>query len=342
MKSPNNLYGDGVAGAAAIAAILPLLSSTTRANVEANKAAYVEGIEEVIARGFVDPWPVPNIHAIKTEEKPFQSVWNGDKGFEVRVNDRNYQRGDIVMLREVDIAHTYRTVVKQIGYIIQGRYGLPDDMCVFSLQDIEDVSSPLIRELGSRIWGEAITESTYITWDIDFSGDTYLQPTSMLSSGYAEAHVRPLKLGKYEGWGYAAEIDTILMFEPSKPRIASAISGEIETVNPVETVRIFHSAGIYTVSIDDIEHFRTQSIFSLIDYLKDEYVSSTVKFTYADNGGKIGSPHNISVLRRKDGAHFLTIDGKDYPSAYQFGAFFQNLIEGLGVRGEVSITDELE
>lgn len=41
-------------------------------------------------------------HELKTWPAMFEAVWRGDKTFEVRLDDRGYQRGDHVVLREWD------------------------------------------------------------------------------------------------------------------------------------------------------------------------------------------------------------------------------------------------
>ena len=42
------------------------------------------------------------IHELKTYPQYFQQTWNGNKPFEVRLNDRHYEVGDIVILKEWD------------------------------------------------------------------------------------------------------------------------------------------------------------------------------------------------------------------------------------------------
>ncbi len=41
-------------------------------------------------------------HELKTWPAMFEAVWRGDKTFEVRLDDRGYQKGDTVTLREWD------------------------------------------------------------------------------------------------------------------------------------------------------------------------------------------------------------------------------------------------
>ncbi len=41
-------------------------------------------------------------HTLKTWPAMFEAVWRGDKTFEVRIDDRGYQKGDTVTLAEWD------------------------------------------------------------------------------------------------------------------------------------------------------------------------------------------------------------------------------------------------
>lgn len=41
-------------------------------------------------------------HELKTRPNLFQQTWDGDRPFEIRLDDRGYQRGDTVVLREFD------------------------------------------------------------------------------------------------------------------------------------------------------------------------------------------------------------------------------------------------
>lgn len=42
------------------------------------------------------------IHELKVLKKYFKAIFEEDKGFEVRYNDRNYKKGDELILKEWD------------------------------------------------------------------------------------------------------------------------------------------------------------------------------------------------------------------------------------------------
>src|SRR5688500_18984252 len=42
------------------------------------------------------------VHDLKTWQAYFQPVWVGDKTFDIRYDDRAFQKGDVVLLREWD------------------------------------------------------------------------------------------------------------------------------------------------------------------------------------------------------------------------------------------------
>ena len=73
-------------------------------------------------------------HNLKTDSGPFSALWSGEKKFEVRVNDRGFREGDMLILDEAD---NYRRLIVRVDYMLHGgRYGLPDDLCVMSITEI--------------------------------------------------------------------------------------------------------------------------------------------------------------------------------------------------------------
>lgn len=56
-------------------------------------------------------------HELKIQPNFFQAIADGKKTFEIRLDDRGYQEGDEVMLREMDTQYTGREIVAIIGYV---------------------------------------------------------------------------------------------------------------------------------------------------------------------------------------------------------------------------------
>jgi hypothetical protein len=81
-------------------------------------------------------------HELKTHDGPFDRVKIGQKNFEFRKNDRNFQMGDTVILREylpnLGI-YTRQEIRATIGYVLKDAFGVPEGYCCFSLLDIKYV-----------------------------------------------------------------------------------------------------------------------------------------------------------------------------------------------------------
>ena len=79
---------------------------------------------------------IKKIHSLKTWPDLFQSTMLGLKTFEVRKNDRDFRPGETLILHEYDPdkkEYTGREAAFKISYLLQGQFGLPDDLCVMSI-----------------------------------------------------------------------------------------------------------------------------------------------------------------------------------------------------------------
>lgn len=79
------------------------------------------------------------IHELKIESPYFEAVANGYKTFEIRFNDRGYQKGDQVVLKELaNLEHTQsftgRQIKADISYVTN--YGQKEGWVVFSLDNL--------------------------------------------------------------------------------------------------------------------------------------------------------------------------------------------------------------
>lgn len=74
-------------------------------------------------------------HDLKISPKYYEEIRHGHKKFELRKNDRDYQVGDLFILREYENGkYTGRYFLQSIGYILKdsSEFGLKDGYCIFS------------------------------------------------------------------------------------------------------------------------------------------------------------------------------------------------------------------
>lgn len=83
--------------------------------------------------------PGTRVQRVKCWPEFFEALWDGRKRFEVRKNDRDYQLGDVLQIREwrppsegdPEGHDTGRVVETRIGYILRGgQFGIDPDYCV--------------------------------------------------------------------------------------------------------------------------------------------------------------------------------------------------------------------
>ena len=78
------------------------------------------------------------IHEIKIHKKYADRIIAGEKTFEVRINDRDYQVGDLIRFKQVltdndTIPHVISHNVYAITYILQSIEGIKPGYCVFGI-----------------------------------------------------------------------------------------------------------------------------------------------------------------------------------------------------------------
>lgn len=91
---------------------------------------------------------MPIEHTLKTLPNYWDAVERGEKPFEVRRDDRGFQKGDILVLRrmrknmfgsayEEDVSgHTYRDLRREITYVLTGgQFGIEPGFVVLGLRE---------------------------------------------------------------------------------------------------------------------------------------------------------------------------------------------------------------
>lgn len=94
-------------------------------------------------------------HNLKTDPKVFEQSLLGNKPWEIRFNDRDFQDGDIVYLEETSysgqemkeegkpLEYTGRYIKGVIDYVLHGpSYGLEDGWCIFTHRIVQKHSVP--------------------------------------------------------------------------------------------------------------------------------------------------------------------------------------------------------
>lgn len=74
-------------------------------------------------------------HELKCWPDFFQHILNGDKTFEVRLNDRDYKVGDLLLLKEWDAGNYLgRMCLVRVTYLLPGgSFGVTDDHVVMAI-----------------------------------------------------------------------------------------------------------------------------------------------------------------------------------------------------------------
>lgn len=79
-------------------------------------------------------------HVLKIKEEYANAICSGDKTFEIRYNDRGYQKGDKIQFKchylGVSEYHEINKIIYEITYLIHG-WGLKEDWCVFGIREVK-------------------------------------------------------------------------------------------------------------------------------------------------------------------------------------------------------------
>ena len=78
------------------------------------------------------------IHELKTWNEHFEEVFMGHKTFEIRKNDRDFKKGDTLILKEWDnLRETFtgRKLARTVTYVFEGgSFGLKKGFVVMAIQ----------------------------------------------------------------------------------------------------------------------------------------------------------------------------------------------------------------
>ena len=89
------------------------------------------------------------MHIIKLHTRYMEAVNQGQKNFEVRYNDRDYQVGDLLVMYEVDNQGCIRNglAVKEITYVLKSFEALKSGWVVLGLAPNDSISPEVFLEI---------------------------------------------------------------------------------------------------------------------------------------------------------------------------------------------------
>lgn len=91
-------------------------------------------------------------HVLKCWPAPWEAMRVGRKTFEYRLNDRDYQVGDVLVLQEYNPeldSLTREVLLMRVVYVLAGgQFGIPEKYCVMSVEPLVPFESTEKRSAG--------------------------------------------------------------------------------------------------------------------------------------------------------------------------------------------------
>ncbi len=80
-------------------------------------------------------------HKLKLQKEYADAVLSGDKSFEIRFDDRGYQKGDYIQFNVIggiyEVNHKLNDKIFVITYILHG-WGLQENWCALAIKEAEN------------------------------------------------------------------------------------------------------------------------------------------------------------------------------------------------------------
>lgn len=75
-----------------------------------------------------------DVKELKIRQEYFEAVISKEKTFEIRYDDRNFQVGDVLVLREYEGNYTGRAAVVKVTYVLRDFEGLAKKFVALSIE----------------------------------------------------------------------------------------------------------------------------------------------------------------------------------------------------------------
>ena len=78
------------------------------------------------------------LHELKIRPEYFEAIETGEKNFEVRYNDHNFAKGDILLLREHDgNCYTGRQITTEVTYLLDNPAYCKEGFVIMAIKKLE-------------------------------------------------------------------------------------------------------------------------------------------------------------------------------------------------------------
>ncbi|MGA4724188.1 DUF3850 domain-containing protein [Carnobacterium maltaromaticum] len=205
------------------------------------------------------------VHELKIASEFFEAVKDGRKKFEIRKNDRNYQEGDILILREYDpITQEYLGRIMKVEISYMTDYAQQDGYVVLGIEEIWEDEE--LTEIKKVVIPKFVAEFLGSHWE---DGEPAKEDKADLIR-HQEQYIRSFGTSELKNW--IVKADNFILF-------VEAVMNGYE----VEKEKLYYVKLPITVWNNHLEELETTPSYLHFDNTSDEFRIFTSAKIYTTN-----------------------------------------------------------